>query len=333
VNAAGGQAEGARFIVASKVGGGGAIAVVQVMGDWAGVLRRLGVAPPPIGCIGLRRIPGVDDIVVGSVDGRWAVLTPHAGPAIVERLRGALRSAGAVEVDGVPARALYPEARTDVEAEMLRTLARAASPRAVDLLLDQPRRWDAGVPEVPAATARRLSRLIYPPIVVLRGAPNIGKSSLVNALARRSVSIVADYPGTTRDHVGVTLDLAGLVVHAVDTPGVGASADDPAIQCASHHLVEAVVRDAELVLLCADGGSDFLDGPRAGVECLRVGLRSDLGPVRSGRADVCVSVRTGAGIEDLVGAIKERLVPAVDLDDPRAWRFWEAALGLPDVGG
>ncbi len=56
----------------------------------------------------------------------------------------------------------------------------------------------------PASEARDrvLRRLIDPPLVVAIGPPNIGKSSLLNALAGRSVALVADEAGTTRDHVG-----------------------------------------------------------------------------------------------------------------------------------
>ena len=56
--------------------------------------------------------------------------------------------------------------------------------------------------------------------VVILGEPNAGKSSLLNALARRDVAIVTDEPGTTRDLVEVTLDLEGLKTIIVDTAGI-----------------------------------------------------------------------------------------------------------------
>src|SRR5262245_63987021 len=56
--------------------------------------------------------------------------------------------------------------------------------------------------------------------VVLAGAPNVGKSSLLNALARRDVAIVSDEPGTTRDVLEVKLELAGLPVVISDTAGI-----------------------------------------------------------------------------------------------------------------
>jgi tRNA modification GTPase len=56
--------------------------------------------------------------------------------------------------------------------------------------------------------------------VVLAGAPNVGKSSLLNALARRDAAIVSDEPGTTRDVIEVKLELAGLPVLLSDTAGI-----------------------------------------------------------------------------------------------------------------
>ncbi|TIU54388.1 MAG: GTP-binding protein, partial [Mesorhizobium sp.] len=56
--------------------------------------------------------------------------------------------------------------------------------------------------------------------VVILGAPNAGKSSLFNALARREAAIVTDEPGTTRDLLEVVLDLEGMRVRVIDTAGL-----------------------------------------------------------------------------------------------------------------
>src|SRR5690606_313711 len=61
--------------------------------------------------------------------------------------------------------------------------------------------------------------------VVITGAPNVGKSSLLNALSRRDVAIVSDVAGTTRDIIEVRLDLGGYPVTLVDTAGLRESAD------------------------------------------------------------------------------------------------------------
>ena len=56
--------------------------------------------------------------------------------------------------------------------------------------------------------------------MAILGAPNVGKSSLINLLARRDVAIVSDEPGTTRDVVEVHLDLDGFPVIIMDTAGL-----------------------------------------------------------------------------------------------------------------
>src|SRR5690606_7522821 len=76
----------------------------------------------------------------------WAQLMPHGGPRVVQKLVDQLLKLGVtlstVNPKEVDARLLYPEAATALEADMLATLAAAASPAAVDLLLGQPALWE-----------------------------------------------------------------------------------------------------------------------------------------------------------------------------------------------
>jgi tRNA modification GTPase len=244
---------------------------------------------------------------------------PHAGRAVLRGLAAALERAGIAEGRLDP-RAVYPEAGSLLEARMLDALARAASPMAIDLLLAQPERWamDPGA-ATDGARDRVLRRLIDPPLVVAIGAPNIGKSSLVNALAGRRVALVADEPGTTRDHVGVLIDAGGVVIRYVDTPGIRAAADG--IEAEAAAIAERLVGSADLVLRCGDAGAAPPEAPGRG-ESLVVATRMDLG--RPGwRAEAATSALTGEGLPGLVAAIRERLVPAALAADPAPWRFWE----------
>lgn len=253
-----------------------------------------------------------DDGVVARITASRAYLMPHGGVRIATRLLAALDAAGAT-IDHEPAPATLEEA-------MLDALARAASPLAVDLLLDQPRRHADSPPPTADDLARsaRLDRLIVPPTVVLFGAPNIGKSTLTNRLAGRTVAIAADHAGTTRDHTRTRLDLGGLVVDWIDTAGrPGRDKAASSIEQRAIDLDADEIGRSDLLIAVADAESEWIETDRPAD--LRVGLRGDLGP-RNG-ADLTVSARTGDGLEALVAACRARLVPPADLAHPGPWWF------------
>jgi len=307
-------------------GGPGAIAIIEIEGDAEAFFASTGIARVAVGRFGLRDFFGIDRGVAARPGERTVQLMPHAGTHAVRAICDALASAGVREDRrGV---AGYPEASTALEARMLDALARAASPLAIDLLADQPRRWaEAGLADPPEAApapdgahSAALCRLIIPPLVAAIGPANVGKSTLLNALAGRSVALVADEPGTTRDHVGVLLDLSGLVVRYADCPGLR-DTDSPAEREAVE-IALALVRAADLVLLCGDAGAPppTLDLPlSAGV--IRVALRTDRGRP-AWRADAAVCAPRGEGVHALAMLVRERLVPRAAIDDPRPWKFW-----------
>jgi len=317
--------------------GTGAIAVIVVTGDVDVALAAAGIRPVAVGEVRLRSLAGVDTGIVARWSTETAHLMGHGGPAVIRALAEALTRAGIPRRDDIDPRAAYPEAGDDVEARMLGTLARAASPLAIDLLLDQPRRWRAGPGPMAAAPRgdaddraggpreggpsrdRLLRRLIDPPLVVAIGAPNIGKSTLCNALAGRAVSIVADQPGTTRDHVGVTLDLAGLVVRYVDTPGLRES-DDP-IERDAARLSVGVASRADLILRCGDATAL---PPTGSSDCpsLTVALRVDRG-LPQWPHDVRTSAAHGEGLYTLAQLARDTLVPPSAIADPTPWCFWK----------
>lgn len=96
--------------------------------------------------------------------------------------------------------------------------------------------------------------------VVVAGRTNVGKSSLVNALARHRVSIVTDQAGTTRDAVGVDIEMDGANIRLLDTAGIGAgegSEADRMAQRVSQEQIDA----ANLVLWVGDDRDGTLDRP------------------------------------------------------------------------
>jgi tRNA modification GTPase len=212
---------------------------------------------------------------------------------------------------------------------MLAALSRARSPLAIDLLLDQPRRWAGASPRDDNERDRALRRLIDPPLVVALGPPNVGKSSLVNALAGRCVSIVADEPGTTRDHVGVMLDLAGLVVRYVDTPGLLEAPSE--IEREAMSIALELAASADLLVLVGDASAAPIPIPSLGARpepsralrdwSVTLAARSDLG-LPAWPYDAAVSSRTGDGLIGLSDLIRDRLVPPAMLADPSPWVFW-----------
>ena len=124
---------------------------------------------------------------------------------------------------------------------------------------------------------------------VILGPPNAGKSTLLNALAGEEVAIVSDTPGTTRDAVGVRLDLGGVPVHVTDTAGLRETTD--AIEAEGVRRARARADRADFIILAAAPGEAFAQAP-AGIPSLQLRTKADLG----GEG---VSARTGVGMAAL----------------------------------
>lgn len=93
--------------------------------------------------------------------------------------------------------------------------------------------------------------------IVILGAPNVGKSSLLNALARRDVAIVSAVPGTTRDLIEVDLDLGGYAVTLIDTAGLRDTSD--AIESEGIRRARAKAQYADLRIGVVDASAQILD--------------------------------------------------------------------------
>lgn len=142
--------------------------------------------------------------------------------------------------------------------------------------------------------------------VVIVGAPNAGKSSLLNALARREAAIVTDEPGTTRDLVEVALDLAGMKVVLVDTAGIREGAARVEAIGIERALARAERADLILELQALDEPVKVAvtgTAPR-----IRVGTKSDLTDQvqDTGAFDLLISAKTGEGIDALLNEIGRR---------------------------
>jgi tRNA modification GTPase len=148
--------------------------------------------------------------------------------------------------------------------------------------------------------------------VVLAGAPNAGKSSLLNALARRDVAIVSEEAGTTRDVIEVKLDLEGLPIVVSDTAGIREATGRIEQEGIRRALQRA--RQADLVVWLADAtaGKAALAMPAASLaddnarEALVVLSKADLvdaARLPSMPGAIAVSARTGQGIDTLTARL------------------------------
>ncbi len=322
----------------------GAIAVIDLFGDVDSALKLFKIQLIEPGAVVVRDIGGIDTGVVVRWRDDHVQLLPHAGPHVVRAIAERLRDHGAMEVISPDPRIAFPEARDLVEACMLETLGRAASPAAIDLLLKQPERWRkaqrSGVnSEEQRVRSAALDRLVAPPLVVAIGPPNVGKSTLTNAMAREAVSVVADQPGTTRDHVGVTLELpslaGGITLRWIDAPGFRSDDDADPIEREAIRLARAVVSQADLVLSCGDAAHGFLE-PHvfdSGIGCpvLRVGLRSDLG--RAPACDVTTAASRSEGVTELAETIRQMLIPDDALKWQGPWQFHPTLAEAPTRAG
>lgn len=319
----------------------GAIAVAQLAGEPADVERALEAMSarraPPVGAVAWRKFGEIDDGVVARVAAGRALVMPHGGPRIRQRLDARMADleaivagdAWAADPAGGAGGDHYPEAADDLECVMLRTLARAASPLAIDLLAAQPARWRAhGAPGATSARDLRLLRLIDPPRVAIVGPANAGKSTLLNALAGREVAIAHDRPGTTRDAVAARIDFAGLVADVFDTPGAREGMD--AIERAAAALAAHAIERADLVIALTAPGLGWAGNAAPGApggSALRVLNQCDRADAaacpEATDADLAVSAREGRNLDALVARVRDALVPPADLADPRPWRFDE----------
>ncbi|MET3911967.1 tRNA modification GTPase [Bradyrhizobium sp. S3.3.6] len=134
-------------------------------------------------------------------------------------------------------------------------------------------------------------------VVAIAGEPNVGKSTLMNQLARREVAIVSPHAGTTRDVIEVQLDLDGYPVTVIDTAGIRET-DDP-VEQEGVRRARARAEDADLVLWLVEG--ERAVDPSGG-QIWIVRNKIDLGGVGS-PGEFGISASRGDGIPELVEAL------------------------------
>jgi tRNA modification GTPase len=273
--------------------------------------------------------PPGEEVVVRRYSDEAIELHCHGGRAAAAMIEQVLIAAGArvmswrdwaatreAEAIAVAARIALADARTERTAAILLDQYQGALRRALGEI-------EAKLHQGDPAGARRLTEMLLaraplgrhltqPWQVVIAGSPNVGKSSLINALAGYQRAIVHPAPGTTRDLVTVQTALDGWPVELCDTAGLHAGGDP--VERAGIELARRRLAAADLVVLVFDRSRPWSDTDQemlvAWPSALVVYNKSDLPAADDGRpTGLSVSALGQQGTEGLAAAISARLVP------------------------
>jgi tRNA modification GTPase len=244
------------------------------------------------GKLDLAEVVGLGDLIDAT--------TARAARSALLRLEGALSRQVAAWSEFLSDQRALVEAELDFAADQA-DVASGAVARLAPVLRQVQAELEEALRKAPAAAGLRQGY-----VVAVVGAPNVGKSSLVNLLAGQEVAIVTERPGTTRDPIEVELDLDGLPVTLIDTAGLRAT-DDP-IEQEGIRRARAKAEGADLVLQMVDV-RDPMPVPAEAARHLLVVNKADLAAAPDGA--LAISCLTGEGVDLLL----EKLVAALDAGD------------------
>ena len=166
------------------------------------------------------------------------------------------------------------------------------------------------------ASAQSAEQLRSGFVVVIAGPPNVGKSTLMNAIAGRDVAITSPFAGTTRDAIEVAIDLRGYPVILVDTAGIRET-NDPVEQEGVRRARQRA-ENADLTLWLEDGRQTTATvaiGPTLIVRTKSDLEGADTSPSTTA-AQFAISAKTGVGIDALLDAIADLAVGAMSSGEP-----------------
>ncbi len=263
-----------------------------------------------------------EDLIVLRTDEHAFEVQCHGGFAAVESVKTDLLAAGAIESDDD---ASWTFATNVHQAEVAIALESCLTQRTAKHLLQQFQLWgdvdlsDTNVRQAALSFANFGMKLTSPWRIVLCGRPNVGKSSLINALSGFERAIVHPTAGTTRDLVSQNTAIDGWPVQLTDSAGIRDAGNE--IEQAGIAKAREVIDSADLVIHVVDatekdGFDPSVSQNRAGLIVVnKVDLCESPEPPNTDCPVVYLSAMTGQGLDELQSAISKALVPVVPGDD------------------
>lgn len=156
------------------------------------------------------------------------------------------------------------------------------------------------------------------------GRPNVGKSSLLNALTNKERAIVTEIAGTTRDTIEETINYEGLTIRLIDTAGIRST--DEVIEREGIKLSKKAAEDADFVVVVLDGSASLQADDFEIMELVKdkekiflinkedKGLKIDLKSVEKYGEYIISSIKNDSGVRELLDAIKKRIVHDIDFN-------------------
>lgn len=312
--------------------GRGAIAVIHLVGPGALELARrlIGRDVSERPTVGKLEDAGevLDEVVARRAPGftgeETVEISSHGGTAPVERILKALAAHGAPAVTAaellerglatghldrirVEAHLLLPEARTELAARVLQDQAEGALSGAVKVM-EGP--WDADILLKTSALGRALAT---PRKVVIAGSPNVGKSTLFNALVEHDRVIVSPVPGTTRDPVREVIAIEQVPFELVDTAGVEPPRDP--LERLAIDRTQKAVKEADVILFLFDAEAGARGDELTFLEQLGhrrlilLANKADAGKKKPLLEAFPISAKSGQGLDE----VRRRVLHALEL--------------------
>ncbi len=315
--------------------GSSAIAVVGLRGPtvWSklspyftSAKKQPALSAAPQTYLGKLQRDGLGDEVVlvlhGTNDYQEIELQLHGGPGVVAWCLQFAEELGCQRIE-------WPEW---MESELWKLLPLATTKKTADMLLDQ---CQGAFDQALVALQERVQKqgmdrhqllnevdnllsleslgahLVEPWKIVLAGPPNVGKSSLLNALLGFERAITSDIPGTTRDLVTATVVWNGYPLEFIDTAGLREQGGT--LEAAGMEQTRLMSQQADMVLWLIDLSSEFAALPTDITPTMIVGTKADLPNRGNVKTDIDVSAKLGNGLKELLATVVKNLVPVEPL--------------------